>query len=341
MIPLNDTVWQTKSWQQQMRGMIRDPEQLFQRLQLDPSEQPDIAAAMRQFPLRVPEAFVAKMAIGDWRDPLLLQVLPLATESQEQPGFINDPLDEINANPAPGLIHKYHGRVLLITSPSCAIHCRYCFRRNFPYDDNNPSQQDWQKTLGYIQERPDISEVILSGGDPLSAPDDYLEKLIHKIAAIPHVKTLRIHTRLPLVLPARITPELTKVLSNHRLKTVMVIHCNHANEIDTHTAGALDILQKADITLLNQSVLLKEINDNVDTLVNLSERLFDAKVMPYYLHLLDKVRGAAHFDVTEVKAQALMEGILTKLPGYLVPRLVLEDPKASSKRPLALQWIDA
>ena len=341
MIPLKDTFWQTESWQQQMRNMIRDPEQLLQRLQLDPSEQPDMAAAMRQFPLRVPEAFVAKMSLGDWQDPLLLQILPLAKETEEQLGYVNDPLDEINANPAPGLIHKYEGRVLLIANPSCTVHCRYCFRRNFPYEDNNPSLRDWQKTLAYIQERSDISEVILSGGDPLSAPDDYLQKLISNVAAISHVHTLRIHTRLPLVLPARITPALTAILSSHRMKTVMVIHCNHANEIDTHTAAALATLQNAGITLLNQSVLLKEINDDVDTLVKLSRRLFDVQVTPYYLHLLDKVRGAAHFDVSEVRAQALMKGILAKLPGYLVPRLVLEDPEASSKRPLALQWINA
>ena len=336
MIPLKDTFWQTESWQQQMSGMIRDPNLLLKRLQLNPNEHPDAAAAMRQFPLRVPEAFVAKMAVGDWNDPLLLQVLPLAQESQEQVGYVNDPLEEANANPTPGLIHKYHGRVLLITSPACAIHCRYCFRRNFPYEANNPSQRDWQQALNYIADRPEITEVILSGGDPLSAPDEYLHKLITKIAAIKHVDTLRIHTRLPLVLPARITPELVKVLSDHRLRIVMVVHCNHANEIDVHTATALAALHHAGITLLNQSVLLKGVNNDVDTLVNLSRRLFEVQVMPYYLHLLDKVRGAAHFDVNDVQAQTLMNGILAKLPGYLVPRLVIEEPSASSKRPLAL-----
>jgi EF-P beta-lysylation protein EpmB len=336
MIPLKDTFWQTESWQQQMSGMIRDPEQLLKRLRLNPEEHPDIAAAMQQFPLRVPEAFVAKMKIGDWHDPLLMQVLPLAKETQEQVGYVNDPLEEANANPAPGLIHKYHGRVLLIASPSCAVHCRYCFRRNFPYDSNNPSQRDWQKTLDYIADRSDISEVILSGGDPLSAPDEYLQKLISKIAIIPHVTTLRIHTRLPLVLPARITPALIKILSENRLRIVMVIHCNHANEIDNHTDIALSTLHKAGFMLLNQSVLLKDVNDNADALVKLSQRLFEVNVMPYYLHLLDKVRGAAHFDINEVEAQALMNAILARLPGYLVPRLVVEDPSASSKRPLAL-----
>ena len=336
MIPLKDTFWQTESWQQQMSGMIREPARLFQRLQLDPNERPNIAAALQQFPLRVPEAFVSKMAIGDWNDPLLLQVLPSEKETQQHIGYLNDPLEEANANPTPGLIHKYHGRVLLITSPACAVHCRYCFRRNFPYDANNTSQRDWQKSLDYIADRSEISEVILSGGDPLSAPDEYLHKLILKIAAIPHVDTLRIHTRLPLVLPARITPELIKIFTENRLRLVMVIHCNHANEIDKHSEVALANLREAGFTLLNQSVLLKGINDNVDTLVELSRRLFEVDVMPYYLHLLDKVNGAAHFDVNEVQARLLMNGILAKLPGYLVPRLVVEEPNANSKRPLAL-----
>ncbi|CAA0081780.1 L-lysine 2,3-aminomutase [Zhongshania aliphaticivorans] len=336
MIPLKDTFWQSESWQQQMSGMIRDPIQLLHRLDLNPIDHPFSSDAIQQFPLRVTEAFVAKMAKGDWNDPLLLQVMPLHAESNEHLGYVNDPLEESLANPVPGLIHKYHGRVLLITSPACAIHCRYCFRRNFPYDANNPSQRDWKNAIDYISERPDISEVILSGGDPLSAPDEYLQKLLTQIAAIPHVTTLRLHTRLPLVLPARVTPALIDVLKNNRLRIVIVIHCNHANEIDEHTTTALAALHSAGFTLLNQSVLLKGINDNVDTLVVLSLRLFEVNVMPYYLHLLDKVRGAAHFEIDEEQAKFLMNGILSRLPGYLVPRLVIEEPGATSKRPLAL-----
>jgi len=336
MIPLITAIWQTESWQRQMQQMIRDPEQLFSRLGLDIADRPDLAAALAQFPLRVTEAFIAKMQTGDWNDPLLLQVLPQAQEMTPQAGFIDDPLAELDANPVPGLIHKYHGRVLLITSPACAIHCRYCFRRNFPYGDNNPSQRDWQQALDYIAAHPEINEVILSGGDPLAANDDYLHKLISRIADIPHVGTLRLHTRLPLVLPARVTPELISTLCNNRLRTVMVIHCNHANEIDGATSTALSTLQKAGITLLNQSVLLKGINDNADILITLSRRLFDVGVMPYYLHVLDKVRGASHFDVSEHHAKTLMREVLAGLPGYLVPRLVREDPHASSKRPLAL-----
>ena len=336
MIPLITTLWQAESWQRQMQQMIRDPEQLFSRLCLDINDRPDLAAALQQFPLRVTEAFIAKMQPGDWNDPLLLQVLPQAQETDLQPGFVNDPLAELDANPIPGLIHKYHGRVLLITSSACAIHCRYCFRRNFPYSDNNPSQKDWQQALNYIAGHPEIHEVILSGGDPLAASDDYLEKLICRIADIPHVDTLRIHTRLPLVLPARITSDLLTVLTRHRLRTVMVIHCNHPNELDHASADALQALGEAKILLLNQTVLLKDINNSAEILIKLSRRLFANGVMPYYLHILDKVRGASHFDISESTAQALMREVLASLPGYLVPRLVREDPHASSKRPLAL-----
>ena len=336
MIPLITTLWQTESWQRQMQQMIRDPEQLFSRLNLDISTRPDLAAALSQFPLRVTDAFIAKMQPGNWSDPLLLQVLPQAQETGPQPDFVDDPLAELDANPVPGLIHKYHGRVLLITSPACAIHCRYCFRRNFPYSDNKPSQKDWQQALDYIAVHPEIHEVILSGGDPLVVSDDYLDRLISRIAKIPHVETLRIHTRLPLVLPARITPELLTVLSKHRLRTVMVIHCNHPNELDQASADALQALSAAKIYLLNQTVLLKDVNDNSETLINLSRRLFATGVMPYYLHMLDKVRGASHFDLDETNAKAIMAEVLAGLPGYLVPRLVREDPHASSKRPLAL-----
>jgi len=336
MIPLITTIWQTQSWQQQMQQMIRDPEQLFKRLGLDIAARPELIGALKQFPLRVTEAFVAKMQPGNWSDPLLLQILPQAQETEPQPNFIDDPLAELDANPAPGLIHKYRGRVLLITSSACAVHCRYCFRRNFPYSDNNPSQKDWQQALDYIAEHPEIHEVILSGGDPLATSDDYLDKLISRIANIPHVETLRIHTRLPLVLPARITPDLIKVLTKHRLHTVMVIHCNHTNELDDASADALKSLRDANIHLLNQTVLLKGINDRAEILIKLSRRLFETGVMPYYLHVLDKVRGASHFDVPESTAQTLMREVLASLPGYLVPRLVREDPHASSKRPLAL-----
>ncbi len=316
--------------------MIRDPQQLFERLQLNPEEHPDLSAALRSFPLRVTEAFVAKMQIGDWEDPLLLQILPQQAEIDVTPGYSDDPLDEASANPIPGLIHKYHGRVLLITSPACAVHCRYCFRRNFPYNDNRPSLADWQQAIDYIASHPEISEVILSGGDPLSLPDDYLASLRDRLAAINHVTTLRLHTRMPLVLPARITETLLDSLEHPRLHTVMVIHSNHANELDTHSEAALLALKHQGVTLLNQSVLLRGINDNADALSALSRRLFACGVLPYYLHVLDKVNGASHFERSDEEAVALAEAMLARLPGYLVPKLVREEPGALSKRPLAL-----
>ena len=316
--------------------MVRDGKELLQLLQLDPDAMPDISASLRQFPLRVPRHFVGKMRPGDWQDPLLLQVLPQSSETELQPGFVDDPLEERHANPAPGLIHKYRGRVLMITTPACAVHCRYCFRRNFPYQDNNPSRAHWQQALDYISARPDIGEVILSGGDPLSASDDYLADLIARIAAIPHVHTLRLHSRLPIVLPARVTDSLLQVLTQHRMQTVLVIHSNHPNELDQETATALQNLRQAGITLLNQSVLLKGINDDADTLATLSERLFQCHTLPYYLHLLDKVRGAGHFECSQQRAQQLRESLLVRLPGYLVPRLVREEAGASSKTPIAI-----
>lgn len=316
--------------------MVRDGRELLRLLQLNPEAMPEVSAALQQFPLRVPRHFIGKMRQGDWQDPLLLQVLPQAAENQAQPGFVDDPLEEQRANPAPGLIHKYRGRVLLITTPACAIHCRYCFRRNFPYQDNNPGRADWQQALDYIAARPDIGEVILSGGDPLSTGDDYLSALIDRIATVPHVHTLRLHSRLPVVLPARITSSLVQALTGHRMRTVLVVHSNHPNELDDDTQAALHTLHQAGITLLNQSVLLKGINDNADTLVALSERLFQCHTLPYYLHLLDRVRGAAHFECDESVGRRLREQLLARLPGYLVPRLVREDAGASSKTPIAI-----
>jgi EF-P beta-lysylation protein EpmB len=337
MIPLNAPHWQTTDWQQQYRDMIRSPEQLWQRLALDPGDRPDIQTALADFPLRVTEAFVAKMQPGDWNDPLLLQILPQAQELNEQPGYSNDPLQEAASNPVPGLIHKYRGRVLMVTTPACAVHCRYCFRRAFPYNDNRASQDDWRAALDYISAHPEINEVILSGGDPLSAPDDYLHQLVDRLAALPQINTLRLHTRLPLVLPARITHGLIDALTRPQLHTVIVVHANHPNEVDSDTVTALLELKRAGFTLFNQSVLLKGVNDCAKTLTSLSKQLFDCGVLPYYLHVLDKVNGAGHFHVDDAKAQQIMQQLLASLPGYLVPRLVREEPGQRSKTPLALR----
>jgi EF-P beta-lysylation protein EpmB len=274
------------------------------------------------------------MRKGDINDPLLRQVLPLEDELLAAPGYTGDPLGEQEANPHPGLIHKYHGRVLLIVSGSCAINCRYCFRRHFPYQDNKPSRESWQQALAYIAADPSISEVIYSGGDPLTASDSQLRWLTGQVAAIPHVRRLRVHTRLPIVMPSRITAELIEGLSDHRLSTSLVIHSNHANELDDTVASALARLRGAGITLLNQTVLLRGINDDADILSELSERLFALGVLPYYLHLLDKVAGAAHFDTDTGKALALHRALQEQLPGYLVPKLVREIAGARAKTPV-------
>ncbi|WP_339670590.1 EF-P beta-lysylation protein EpmB [Dasania marina] len=334
-----DLIWQSKkpataNWQQQLKTLVREPAQLFALLGLQAEDMPAHLAACQDFSLRVPTAFVDKMQPGDWNDPLLLQVLPQGAELLAQPGFIADPLQEQSNNPHPGLIHKYHGRVLLVVSGGCAINCRYCFRRHFPYEDNNPSRKEWQTALDYIAADSSISEVILSGGDPLVASDKQLAELIANIAAIPHVQTLRVHSRLPLVIPERISDEFVTLLTSSRLQTVFVIHCNHANELDSRVQQAMAKLKAAGVTLLNQSVLLAKVNDNSAALQALNEKLFAMGVLPYYLHVLDKVQGAAHFDVDESHAIALIESLRTKLPGYLVPKLVRELPQQASKTPI-------
>lgn len=342
MIPQTDVLRQANtvyskeaaSWQKALADIIRDPVELMTLLELNTRQAPASLAASNDFALKVPRAFVNRIEKDRWDDPLLLQVLPQPQELDHQPGFIEDPLEEIADNPVPGLIHKYQGRVLLVVSGGCAINCRYCFRRHFPYQDNNPSSTEWQQTLNYIEADSSIREVILSGGDPLAASNRSLNRLVSAIAEIEHVHTLRIHSRMPIVIPERIDQGCIDWMSNTRLNTVMVVHCNHANEIDSSVAGAMSKLQSAGITLLNQSVLLAGVNDKVSALVDLSEKLFSIGVLPYYLHLLDKVQGAAHFNVTEHQAQSLMADLLSRLPGYLVPRLVSEQPGALSKVPV-------
>lgn len=323
------------NWQIALADAITDLSGLLAAVKLDAPDIGASATAVRQFPLRVPRGFVARMRPGDPNDPLLLQVLPHAKELEWAPGFSTDPLQEKRVNYIPGLLHKYHGRVLLTVTSGCAVNCRYCFRRHFPYEDNNPGTEGWNDALEYIAAHADIREVIFSGGDPLLVKDAPLGALINKIAQIPHVKRLRIHTRLPVVLPERVTPGLVNCLTATRLQPVVVVHCNHANEIDDHVRAAIRDLTAARITVFNQSVLLKGVNDSVAALLDLSEALFAAGVVPYYLHLLDKVQGSAHFEVSETEAQQLLSGLLQQLPGYLVPKLVREQPGAKSKLPLA------
>lgn len=332
MIPKVQEKTSQASWQSKLSQAVNTLEELAAMLNLDPKDLALHPSGFKDFPLRVPRGFIERMGIGDPHDPLLLQVLPTAQEWLEVPGYTADPLEEKQQNPVPGLLHKYHGRILLTIAGGCAINCRYCFRRNFPYQENNPGRLGWERCLDYIRQDSSIREVIFSGGDPLLVADEHLVTLVKKINLIPHVTRLRIHSRLPIVIPERVTDELVKFLTQNRLKPVLVLHCNHPNEIDQSVENALDKLQG--VTLLNQSVLLRGINDDAATLAQLSERLFAAGVMPYYLHLLDKVKGAAHFDCAEAQAKQILQQLLTQLPGYLVPKLVKEVPWAQSKIPI-------
>jgi EF-P beta-lysylation protein EpmB len=273
------------------------------------------------------------MRPNDLNDPLLRQVLPLTQEADHEPGFLKDPVGDLDAFTGHGLLQKYHGRALLITTQACAVHCRYCFRRHFPYQDNSAHRDEWSESLNYLGRHQEITEIILSGGDPLSLSDQRLRTLIERLDEIPHLQRLRIHTRLPVVIPDRITPELTAFLRSSRLTTVMVLHINHPNEIDNHLREALIPLAQGGIMLLNQAVLLKGINDDLNAQVALSEALIRAGIMPYYLHLLDRVDGAGHFEVQERRADELYQAMRAQLPGYLVPRMVREEAGRAFKTP--------
>jgi L-lysine 2,3-aminomutase len=321
----------TSSWQEQLSDLITDPAELLLELGLNASLLNIPAAVLEDFPLKVPRAFVNRMQPGDAHDPLLRQVLPLTEEGDDTPGFNFDPLSETDFNPQAGILHKYSGRVLLLAAPHCAVHCRYCFRRHFPYQSHVPGKQSWEQSLQWLADNPDIHEVIYSGGDPLAANDKYLAWLTNRISEIPHISRLRIHTRTPVMIPARVTDELLDWLTATRLQKVMVVHVNHAREIDDEVLAAMQKLKTADVQLLNQSVLLRGINDSVDALSALSERLFAAGILPYYLHVLDRVKGVAHFDVAGDEAKRLHRALISQLPGYLVPRLVREIPGEASK----------
>ena len=323
-----------RRWQDEMADLVTDPAELLALLQLDSAQLPQLRAAAGLFQLRVPRPYLQRIRPGDPRDPLLLQVLPGAAELDTTPGYSDDPLEEANANPVPGVVHKYRGRLLLITAGQCAVNCRYCFRRAFPYGDNHLNRNQWQQALDYIRGQADLREVILSGGDPLVLSDRQLGWLAGELASIPQLDKLRVHTRLPIVAPSRVTDALVDWFAGSRLKPVLVLHCNHANEIDREVRAALAKLRAAGVTLLNQSVLLRGVNDSEEALAQLSETLFDAGVLPYYLHQLDRVQGAAHFEVADDRARALIAGIRNRLPGYLVPKLVREVPAELSKSPV-------
>ncbi|NOY30520.1 MAG: EF-P beta-lysylation protein EpmB [Planctomycetes bacterium] len=322
------------SWQRELRDAVRDADELCRRLQLPPELAEKGASGAGQFPVFVPPSYLARIRPADPRDPLLLQVLPVADESREVPGFTFDPVGDATASLQPGVLQKYHGRALLITTGACAVHCRYCFRRHFPYEEVPHSDAAWDAALATIAKDPSIREVILSGGDPLMLVDERLAKLTEKIAAIPHVSRLRIHTRLPIMIPSRVTDEMLAWLTGSRLTPVVVIP-NHAQELDSSVAQSLASLRHAGATLLNQAVLLRGINDSVAAQVALSERLIEIGVVPYYLHQLDRVAGASHFEVPIIEGLQLMKELRAQLPGYAVPRYVQEIAGERNKKVLS------
>jgi EF-P beta-lysylation protein EpmB len=332
MIPAKRLPAQPARWQELWRDAIRDPRELLDLVGL--SHREDLVAGDAGFAMRVPRGFVARMKKGDPGDPLLLQVLPQAAELGDVPGFTRDAVGDLASRAAHGVLHKYEGRALLVATGSCAVNCRYCFRRHFPYAEETAAAGRWHEAVALVAEDASIREVILSGGDPLSLSTAKLAELTDRLATIAHVKRLRIHTRLPVVLPERVDGVLETWLRRLPMQRVVVLHVNHPNELDDAVAEACVRIARTGATLLNQSVLLRGINDDAQTLQALSERLFTCGVLPYYLHQLDRVAGVAHFEVDDPRARTLMDALRARLPGYLVPRLVREVAGAPSKTPL-------
>lgn len=322
-------------WQPLVADAITDPAQLFAELDLPIGQLAGAREAAHLFPLKLPRRLLNKIQAGQPDDPLLRQFLPQQAETKQHAGYLKDPLAEADAQVAPGLLHKYHGRVLLITTAACALHCRYCFRRHFPYADQRGEQDNWQGAVNYIGEHTEIHEVILSGGDPLSLSDRRLSQLIEQLVAIPHVNTLRLHSRTAALFPERITDGLVDLLTASRLNTIMVLHVNHPDELDDSSRRALSRLHRAGVQLLNQSVLLAGVNDNSHTLIALSLALLRSRVLPYYLHLPDPIEGTAHFAVSQSQGEDLIKQIQGQLPGYLVPKLVIEIAHRAGKTVIA------
>jgi EF-P beta-lysylation protein EpmB len=321
-------------WQRALADAVGSVGELLDLLALPAALLPGGIEAARDFPLRVPRGFVARMRPGDPGDPLLLQVLPAAGELGAAPGFAGDPLAEGELSPVPGVLHKYPGRALLLVTGACGVHCRYCFRRHFPYAEHT-ARTTWPEAVAYLAGDSSVQEVILSGGDPLSLADELLAGLVERLATIPHLRTLRVHTRMPVVLPERVDEALVAWLGGTRLQPVVVLHANHAHELDAEVAAAVSRLRGAGAVVLNQAVLLAGVNDTVEAQAELSRRLLACGVLPYYLHQLDRVAGAAAFAVPDRRALALERELRERLPGYLVPRLVREVPGAACKLPLA------
>jgi len=324
-----------RSWQEAFKDAVRDPDELCRLLELPPRYASGARQAARDFSVFVPRAYLARMRPRDAGDPLLRQVLPLDDELSARPGFSLDPVGDRAATRSPGLLHKYRSRVLMVTTGSCAVHCRYCFRRHFPYAEGPRAPGEWAAALDEIARDGSLREVILSGGDPLTLVDDHLAQWTDRLGHIGHLRRLRIHTRLPIMIPQRVTDALVACLRGSRLTPIVVLHANHANELDDAVARALARLSDAGIVILNQSVLLAGVNDDIDALAELCERLVDLRVIPYYLHQLDRVAGAAHFEVNPRRGRRLVRELRKRLSGYAVPRYVQETAGAAHKLVLA------
>lgn len=330
-LPRRDSGCQIPQWKRELASAFRRPGDLLEALELGHAMLPGARAAAAKFRFLVPVGYASLMEKKNPKDPLLRQVLPSAEELAQHPGYVPDPVGDLNASMSPGLLQKYDGRALLLASGACAVQCRYCFRRHFPYAEGGASSERKFAALEKLAASHDINEVILSGGDPLMLDDHAFAALVGELQSIPHLARLRIHTRMPIVLPSRITSALCETLRTSRLPPVVVVHANHPRELSDEVQAALSALRRAGITLLNQSVLLRGVNDSVRVLEELSEALFASGVLPYYLHLLDRVTGAAHFEVDLPRATSLVATLRSRLPGYLVPRLAREDPGCPSK----------
>ncbi|ALB01750.1 hypothetical protein ACH24_03415 [Francisella persica ATCC VR-331] len=320
----------TNDWKKALKESFYSPIELLEFLQLDSDQAKVSLNITRKFKMIVPRSFADRMQKGNINDPLLKQVLPTVDEEVIDQAYSSDPLEEKNYNKVPGLLYKYQGRVLLIGQTSCAVHCRYCFRKEFDYKGNIPGRKDWLKAFEYIANDKSIEEVILSGGDPLLNNDEVLEFFIENIQQINHIKRLRIHSRIPVVLPERVTTKLLKALSEHRLDTILVIHVNHPNELDDNVSEVLKKIHKSGIIILNQSTLLKDINDDANVLYTLSTKLIKAKVIPYYIHSLDTVSGTRHYSVDNAKD--IMKKLSEICSGFMVPVLTKEIPGYPSKK---------
>ncbi len=326
-----------QQWQQELTGSIRSVPELLDFCNLQELQTDYDARAHHAFRFLITRSWANRIEKNNPTDPLLLQILPSKQELITSPNYQNDPLQEQQQSPINGIIHKYHGRALLTLTGQCAIYCRYCFRRNYPYSSNSFNQANWQNMVTYLTQNQDIHEVILSGGDPLVLPDKILQQIVTTIATISHIKYLRIHSRIPSVLPSRISPSLIEAITHSRLKVVIVNHINHPNEIVSEVTEKFTLMQQHNILLLNQSVMLAGINDSAITLAALSHKLYEANCLPYYLHRLDKIDGSKHFEVSLLKEQTVMRELLASLPGYLVPKFVTEQPHKKAKTPIHIK----